>query len=53
LIVVVAGEEILIELDVDELRHLAVALAVAADEREGITSPPEALAILYPTEGRA
>jgi hypothetical protein len=53
LIVVIAGHEIRIELSVDELRHVAVALTIAADEREGITSPPEALAILYPTEGRA
>jgi hypothetical protein len=35
------------------MRHLAVALAVAADERDGKQPPAEALAILQPVEGRA
>lgn len=53
LIILVAGVEIRIDLTVNELRHLAVALAVAADRREGIEPPPAALAILEPVKGTA
>jgi len=53
LIVVVCGFEVRIGLDVGELRRLAVALAVAADEREGKQPSTEALAILEPVRGTA
>lgn len=51
LIVVVAGHEIRIGLSADEMRHMAVALTVAADEREGKQPSPAALAILEPVRG--
>mgnify|MGYP001163337048 CR=1 FL=1 len=53
LIIVVAGVEIRIDLTVNELRHLAVALAVAADRREGLEPPAAALAILEHIRGTA
>jgi len=53
LVVVVAGHEVRIGLTPDQMRHMAVALAVAADEREGKKPSPEALAILEPVLGAA
>jgi hypothetical protein len=53
LILMVAGIELTVELTADELRHMAVALAVAADELEGKQPPSEALAILEPVQGVA
>jgi hypothetical protein len=50
---IIAGHQVEIELTVDELRHMAVAFAAAADRREGKELPSEAKAILGEVEGSA